>query len=252
MAGHPLPFLQNQRGATLITVLVMLVVMGVTLGITGASWKTITQRAREAELLWRGQQYVHAIENYYATRQPNQPKVDLEDRTQAKGYTGALPREVDHLLKDNRFAQSVRHLRQQYQDPMTGEDFVFLKDPGGRIKGVRSAGEEKPFKQEGFTDELDDFNGAEKYSDWLFVFDVPAGTAPRSGVDTGTGGGIPTLPQEPDSKEPSPEPPKPERPEPIPGERGNPPPGYGPDDGFYRGGQWYWHLPSWKRPPQQQ
>ncbi len=256
MDRSPLYSFKSQRGATLITVLVMLVVLGVTIGITGASWKTITQRVREAELLWRGKQYMRAIESYYATRQPNQPKIDLENSAQVKGYTGMLPREAEHLLKDNRFAQTVRHLRNLYKDPMTGEDFVFLKDPGGRIKGVRSSSTDKPFKQDGFTEEFEEFNGAEKYSDWLFVFDVPGGSV-QGGLNLGDGGrDLPPLPtkdqdqdQEPDQdKDKGPDKGQEQDPNrPIPGNRATPPPGYSENDGFYRGSQWFWYKPQWKR-----
>ncbi|WP_321392382.1 DDE-type integrase/transposase/recombinase [uncultured Desulfuromusa sp.] len=43
----------NQKGAVLLMVLVAVTILGLTAGIAGSSWKTITQRAKEQELLWR-------------------------------------------------------------------------------------------------------------------------------------------------------------------------------------------------------
>ncbi len=57
-------FAGNQRGVTLLTVLVMVVVIGLTLGMAGTSWRALMQREREEELLWRGDQYRRAIESY--------------------------------------------------------------------------------------------------------------------------------------------------------------------------------------------
>jgi Tfp pilus assembly protein PilE len=44
----------GQRGAILIMLLVMVVILGLAAGMAGQSWRSTVQRAREAELLWRG------------------------------------------------------------------------------------------------------------------------------------------------------------------------------------------------------
>jgi type II secretory pathway pseudopilin PulG len=155
--------LYNQRGATLMVVLVTVVVMGLVAGLTGSTWKTVMQRAKEEELLFRGDQYRRAIESYY----------------QAKHGTaaGAFPQNLEALLKDPRSLQTVRHLRRLYTDPMTGGDWLLIKDEGGRVKGVKSASDLEPFKQDGFAKVYEKFRGAASYSQWEFVYEPPAKTA---------------------------------------------------------------------------
>jgi type II secretory pathway pseudopilin PulG len=152
--------LRNQRGATLMVVLVMVAVMGLVAGLTGTTWTTIMQRAKEEELLFRGDQYRRAIESYYQARHGAAP--------------GALPTKLEDLLKDPRALQSVRHLRRLYADPMTGDDWLLIKDAGGRIRGVKSASNLEPFKKDGFPEGYEKFRGAERYSDWEFVYQAPA------------------------------------------------------------------------------
>jgi type II secretory pathway pseudopilin PulG len=178
--------LTNQRGATLMIVLVMVVVMGLAAGLTGSTWKTITQREREAELLFRGEQYRRAIESYYTTTQ--------------SGGQGTFPNRLEDLLKDPRSLQSVRHLRKLYLDPMTGEEFEIIRAGGkisglpgavqatGGIKGVRSRSTLKPFKQDGFSKVHEKFAGAQEYRQWEFVFEPPQVKAPPKSATPRTPG----------------------------------------------------------------
>ncbi len=54
-------FLQTgQQGAILLLMMVMVEIMGLAAGMAGQSWRSTMQREREAELLWRGQQYQQA------------------------------------------------------------------------------------------------------------------------------------------------------------------------------------------------
>lgn len=154
--GNYVPILHNQRGFTLMMVLVMVVILGLTLGMTGSSWKTITQRAKEQELLWRGDQYRRAIESYYTKAHA--------------GVAAAYPRTLEDLLKDPRSLQTLRHIRQLYKDPMTGEDFVIIKSPDGGISGVRSSSEEEPFQKDNFSEENEDFKEKTMYREWEFVY----------------------------------------------------------------------------------
>jgi hypothetical protein len=71
---------------------------------------------------------------------------------------------------------------------MTGEPFQIIKDPGGRLVGVRSASEDEPFKKDGFPVEYEEFRDAEKYSAWQFRYAPakvqPGTTTPSSGTTT--------------------------------------------------------------------
>jgi hypothetical protein len=57
---------------------------------------------------------------------------------------------------------------------MTGEDWVIVKDPAGRIKGVSSSSQLEPFKQENFSEANKEFAGKTAYKEWQFVIDVTA------------------------------------------------------------------------------
>lgn len=148
----------SQRGAILLMLMVVIVIMGLSAGIAGQSWRSTMQKAREAELLWRGQQYQQAIASYYAVKH---------------GPQQMLPAKLEHLIRDPRFPGVVRHLRKQYDDPMTGEDWELVTDPAERIIGVRSTSELEPFRQDGFPKELEKLQGKSSYKEWEFVFEPP-------------------------------------------------------------------------------
>ena len=92
---------------------------------------------------------------------------------------------TEELVKDPRSLETRRHLRKVYLDPMTGEDFVLIKE-GGKIKGVKSSSTKKPFRREGFPEEYSAFEGVVSYDNWEFVFTPPKkGKAKKStGADS--------------------------------------------------------------------
>jgi type II secretory pathway pseudopilin PulG len=162
------PCLKNQRGATLMVVLLMMVVMGLAAGMAGNTWKNVMEREREAELLFRGDQYRRAIESYYKAVQG--------------GARAAYPVKLEDLLKDPRSLQTRRHLREKYRDPLTNEEFELVREGGGisglpgavqslaGIRGVYSKSSREPFKKAGFREPYEAFNEAATYGDWKFVF----------------------------------------------------------------------------------
>jgi type II secretory pathway pseudopilin PulG len=155
-----------ERGTVLLTVLFMVVLLGLAAGMAGQSLGALLQREREAELLWRGQQYRQALASYYGVRQ---------------GAQGMLPSKLEDLLRDPRSPAVIRHLRRLYNDPMTGKEWELIKDPGGRVLGVRSTSDLVPFQQTGFPAGLENFEGKTAYREWEFVFAPPkkAGTAAK-------------------------------------------------------------------------
>lgn len=150
-------YLINQHGVALIAVLVAVAILGLMSGIAGETVQTMVQRAKEKELLWRGNQYRQAIESYY--------------KAPPAGTPGLLPSSLEALLKDPRSTSTVRHLRQLYNDPLTGKDLIPIKGPGGRITGVRSGSSLEPFKKDNFSKENKNFANKIAYSDWQFVFE---------------------------------------------------------------------------------
>ena len=174
----------DERGFTLILVLVLVVIIGLVLGMVGTTWKDFMQRTREEELFWRGDQYRRALKSFNEVKQ-------------GKG-SQAFPAQLEDLVRDPRSPQVVRHLRRIYLDPMTGEDWDLVKDPSGRIIGVRSRSDLTPFRQSGFPKEYQNFEGRSKYSEWEFIYTPerkpqPVKGAPGGGVVPPPGGTKPAA-----------------------------------------------------------
>lgn len=159
MAAHTT---HSETGFTYLGILIALALFGVALAATGDVWRTAAQREREQELLFVGNQFRNAFSTYYGFTPAGKPR---------------YPRALEDLVEDNRFPVPRRHLRRVYADPMTGKpDWVLLDAPGGGIAGVQSRSEAKPLKTGNFAPPDLKFEGAERYSDWKFVFE------PRSSV----------------------------------------------------------------------
>ncbi len=121
---------RRERGYAMAALLVGLSVMGIILGMVMPVWQTWARREREAELVFRGEQYVQAIGLF--SRQ-----------------TGGFPTSMN-ALRDGRY------IRKLYKDPITNEDFqpVYLGQiasgaigaptaPGGRsgLPGLQGRGQ---------------------------------------------------------------------------------------------------------------
>lgn len=158
--GKNLP--QRQAGFAYLLVLMLIVVMGLGLGAAGTLWRTESQRVKEQQLLYIGEQYRKAISSYYAAPSPE------------KQY----PKSLDDLLLDPRQTVTTRHLRKLYADPVTGDKaWGLVVDPDSQqIRGVYSLAPGKPLKQQGFASHQQDFEDAETYATWRFV--VTAATVP--------------------------------------------------------------------------
>lgn len=158
----------SQRGFSYLFVLMLIATIGLGLASAGSLWQTDARRAREADLLFVGDQYRQAIRSYYEL-DPGQPR---------------LPQTLDDLTGDNRRPTPVRHLRRIYRDPMTGGQLVLIRAPETQgILGVHSAASAAPLKIAGFAAENETFTNAPSYREWRFVFTPPAATgAPGPGV----------------------------------------------------------------------
>lgn len=145
----------RQEGFTYLGALFLLSLMGLGLAGTGQAWEVASRRARERELLWVGNQYARALQQY------------REQSPGARQY----PQELQDLLEDRRFPVPRHHLRKRYLDPVTRGELVVIRTAQGRIAGVRSASDEAPMKRSGFRDEWKDFEGMTRYADWQFIVD---------------------------------------------------------------------------------
>jgi type II secretory pathway pseudopilin PulG len=145
---------RSSPGFTYVALLAAIVIIGITMSATGKYWSSVMKRDKEEELFFRGDQYRLAVESYYKAKAPN-----------------TFPASLEQLLKDDRFPQAKRHLRQQFKDPITGEDFELLRDQnrGNRIIGVHSTSEQEPLKKKDFPEPYQEFENKKSYKEWQFV-----------------------------------------------------------------------------------
>ena len=87
--------LDYERGYAMAALLVGMSVMAIVLSMALPVWRTAVQREREAELVFRGEQYAHAIELF-------------------SRRNGGFPPSLEVL-------EEGRYIRKLYKDPMTGE-----------------------------------------------------------------------------------------------------------------------------------
>ncbi len=90
-----------ERGYAMAALLVAMTVMAIVLSTAMPVYQTVARREREAELVFRGEQYARAIALFQ------------------RKYANQLPPDVDVLI-DQKF------LRKKYKDPITGGDFSYL------------------------------------------------------------------------------------------------------------------------------
>ncbi len=159
--------------------LVGIAIMSLMLSVAMPTWRTLVQREKEEELIWRGQQYDRALQLYRKkTASPGAPSIDA--------------------LVEGRF------LRKKYKDPITNGDFeVVGLSPAGNAPGVQQP--QRGFgqliggvKSKSKAKSLRILNGRSVYSDWQFTYvpwkpggqpTTPGGQGPgASPTRPGTGG----------------------------------------------------------------
>jgi type II secretory pathway pseudopilin PulG len=146
------------NGFTLLAVLFMTTVFGISLMGANHYWRTMIKRENEKELLFRGDQLRKGIKSYY--------------QGGVRGRSGFYPPTLEALLKDPRSMTIKRHVRRIYRDPMTKSgEWGIIRDKNGKIKGVFSKSREKPLKVSEFPREYARFETALIYSEWRFVYD---------------------------------------------------------------------------------
>ncbi len=165
--------LASSRGFTYSAALVAVMIMGIMLGVAGQSWQTVMKREREEELLFRGLQYKYAFDLWYKPRPGQPPPHPIRD--------------LKDLLKNPYSLTTARYLRRLYKDPVTDKEWEPIRDPVRGIIGVRSSSDDEPLKKGNFPEEIKEFEGKTKYSDWRFGNKLPpaAGTVTLPGIPAG-------------------------------------------------------------------
>lgn len=183
------PAPRKDAGFAMAALLVAMAIMAVVLSAALPAWKTTMQREKEAELIFRGQQYARAIMLFQ------------------RKYANTFPPNVDILLNEH-------FLRKKYKDPMTadGEFQVIYANqqnsaqpgPGGTVptqgqpqQRTTAVGGGTPLAQGGIigvaskstATSLRVYNGHEKYNEWVFVAQQVSNRAGApGGTQTPTGG----------------------------------------------------------------
>lgn len=145
----------REAGFTYLGLMAIIAVMGIVLASTGEVWHMALKREKEQELMFVGDQFRRAINQYYQHSQ-------LKARR--------FPTSLDDLLKDPRYPDTQRYLRKIYIDPITGDSkWGLVTGPDGQIFGVYSLSEDEPAKKSNFSSADSNFEGKMKYSDWVFM-----------------------------------------------------------------------------------
>ena len=191
MSGRNSP--RGSAGYVLFGVLVGITLLGVGLSAGVALWSQVVQREREAELLFRGEAVVRALQRFQQDR------------------PGTLPETLEELVEG-------KYLRRAWVDPMTGRSFRILRAEnalgtgasgpgrGSRPAPTNPAGEEGPLRAGGIAERAEPgeggaaaepatgitgvvstsdllsfraYEGARRYSEWRF--EVQVGSAAGSG-----------------------------------------------------------------------
>jgi type II secretory pathway pseudopilin PulG len=149
-----------------VGLLLAVALAGVGLAAAGQVWSTAVQREREARLLAVGAEFQRALQSYY----------------DASPGTKVPPETLEALLDDRRIPGTRRHLRRIYEDPMTGRREWGLVRLGGRIVGVHSLSDARPFRG------LQEGKERTTYRDWVFQINAES---PRQDASAASGPSAP-------------------------------------------------------------
>jgi type II secretory pathway pseudopilin PulG len=116
LRGQPFTFRHStgNRGYAMAALLVGMSVMAVLMGALLPVWTTMAKREKEAELVFRGNQYARAIALFQ------------------RKFANAAPPSIDVLVEQ-------RFLRKKYKDPITNDDFQPLYANQAMMPGVPGA-----------------------------------------------------------------------------------------------------------------
>jgi hypothetical protein len=115
-AAAPFQRLSSERGYLMVALLVAMSVMAIMMTAAMPAWHTMARREKEAELVFRGEQYARAIGLWQ------------------RRFANASPPSIDVLVEQ-------KFLRKRYKDPITNDDFQPLgagSTMPGQIGGMQA------------------------------------------------------------------------------------------------------------------
>ncbi|MCZ4303315.1 type II secretion system protein [Zoogloeaceae bacterium G21618-S1] len=143
-----------EGGYTYLMVLFLVAGIGLLMAGIGQTWQARAQREKEAELLAVGVEMARALRHYH-------------DASPEAAKT--WPPDLAVLLEDRRFPEPMRHLRRIYRDPMTGTAEWGLEQEEGRIVGIHSLSDKRPFRRANLPPELgEQATEAKTVREWVF------------------------------------------------------------------------------------
>jgi type II secretory pathway pseudopilin PulG len=190
---------RHERGYAMAALLVSLAVIGLIVGMAMPVWRTVVQREREEELIFRGRQYARAIQLFqrkYANAYPPNVDVLVEQRFLRKKYKDPVSKdgEFEILYQATLAQRAAAQAGRGGLSPSTSTTAVQpgaapgaaagsgfgtqVAGPQGGVVGVASKNKERSIRA---------YNGRSVYSEWQFVW-VPAMT-PRTGPAGSVGPG---------------------------------------------------------------
>jgi len=102
LAGQARSDTARNSGYAMVALLIAMSIMAVMMTVAMPVWKQNTQREKEEELIFRGTQYVHAINLF------------------GRKFANTQPPSLDVLIEQ-------RFLRKKYKDPITNQDFDIVR-----------------------------------------------------------------------------------------------------------------------------
>jgi type II secretory pathway pseudopilin PulG len=176
----------NERGYAMAALLVSVAIMAILMSVALPAWRHQAQREKEAELVFRGEQWVRALNLY-----------------QRRNGPGSYPPSLD-VLVDQRLA------RKKWKDPITGKDFIPIT-PGQQVaapgqggrQGGRGAAPQPPtfggqpvggggvmgVRSESTANSIREYKGATRYDQWQFLSGNIGAAGPGGGIGAPAPGG---------------------------------------------------------------
>ncbi len=262
------PSSADEGGYAMAALLAGMAIMAIFLSVALPAWRTAAQREKETELIFRGQQYAHAIAMFqrkYANASPPNLDVLMNERFLRKKYK-------DPMTKDGEF-QMIYASQQASAQPNAGGTVPTQGQPTARPATPATpggtAGATAPAQggivgvaSKSTATSLRVYNGHTKYNEWVFVatqasgrigapngtpnptggINVPGGRGGPAGIPGGIGGGTGRGgrggPPDGRGNQPGGRGPNPNQPGPFgrPGGAGAPPPGSPFGGGVFGGG----------------
>ena len=184
--------ISNQDGFTYILALTIVVIMGIMLGMIGQSWKTITQRELEDEMIFRGDQVAELVYQSLLCKnsaiQANTGNNSLSGAnltntaTQFLWLVSSANGTVLNDLVNGKEETCTSGTKKKFKlrvsaslDPLTNKPWHILNPVGDTVhfSGVASESKDEPLRKsfKGIYDS-NRLDYSPTYSDWLFTWEL--------------------------------------------------------------------------------